>query len=156
VENSQGIVYISLYVPELLEIIANTDLDIYSGNIWHFNNLSIYCENESFGNNNIADFHLNLFADRLKIVANGSSIFSINGETKHLFVGFYGGNPIIKARNFQADSIQIYHRSDADMHLYPKNIITGDLYGYGDLYLYNHPPEIHITEHYRGNIYFVN
>jgi hypothetical protein len=156
VQNSDAVAYIKLYVDDISEIIANTDLDVHSGNIWHFNRLKIICENAITGTNNIADFDIEAQINHLSIVANGSSVFDITGTCRDLFVGFYGVNPIINGQNFKADKIRVFQRSDADMHLYPVNEISGDLYGYGDIYLYHRPPVVNITEHYAGNIYFVN
>ncbi len=156
VANPDAEAHIKLYVKEITRIIANTDLDIQSGNIWRFNNLKIICENASIGNNNIADFDLQVAVNKLDIIANGSSTFKVTGTCNELFVGFYGVNPIFRGKYLHAEHIRVFQRSDADMHLYPVQSITGDLYGYGDIYLYHRPPVINITEHYSGHIYFVN
>ncbi len=156
VQNPDATAYIKLYVDDISELIANTDLDVHSGNLWHFNRLKIICENAVTGTNNIADFDITAEINHLSIIANGSSIFDISGHCQYLFVGFYGVNPIFNGQNFQAETIRVFQRSDADMHLYPLNEITGDLYGYGDIYLHHRPPFINITEHYSGHIYFVN
>jgi len=156
IENQEAIAFVDLYVDDIKCLIANTDMKIISGNTWQFNQLDIICENNQIGTNNIADFDLRINMDRLKITANGTSIFNVNGTCNDLFVGFYGVNPIFKGRNFIAQKIRVYQRSDADMHLYPVQEITGDLFGYGDIYLYHRPPVVNITEHYAGHIYFVN
>ena len=156
IQNTDAVATITLYVDDINTIIANTDLDIYSGNLWQFNELKIICENNETGTNNIADFHLQVDIDKLDIIANGSSIFDISGSCRDLYVGFYGVNPVLNAKDLIARKIKVLQRSDADMHLYPVEEITGDLYGYGDIYLYHHPPVVNITEHYAGHIYFVN
>ena len=156
IENQDAVADIKLYVDDIKCLIANTDLKISSGNTWQFNQLNIVCENNQTGTNNIADFDLNVQIDDLKVTANGTSIFNISGSCNELFVGFYGVNPIFNGQNLDAQKIKIYQRSDADMHLYPVQEITGDLYGYGDVYLYHRPSVINITEHYAGHIYFVN
>jgi len=156
IENKDAIANIILYVEDIKCLIANTDLEISSGNIWQFNQLDIICENNQIGTNNIADFDLKINMNRLKITANGTSIFNIRGTCNDLFVGFYGVNPIFKGQNLITQKIHVYQRSDADMHLYPVQEIAGDLFGYGDIYLYHRPPIINITEHYAGHIYFVN
>ncbi len=156
VQNAKAVAYINLYVKNLSQIIANTDLDIHSGNLLEFDSLEIICENYVTGTNNIADFDLTVNINQLKIIANGSSVFNISGKCQYLFVGFYGLNPSIKGRDLKARKIQIYHRSNSDMHLFPVEEIYGDLFGYGDVYLYNHPPVVNITQHYAGHIYFVD
>ena len=156
IQNSDAIAYINLYVDDIHTLIANTDLDIFSGNIWHFDQLRIICENAQIGTNNIADFNLQIAMNKLSVSANGSSIFNISGTCQSLYVGFYGGNPIFKGKNLMAQKIGVFQRSDADMHLYPIQEIKGDLFGYGDIYLYHRPSVIQIRKHYAGHIYFVN
>ncbi len=156
IQNTAAEVHVVLFAKNIKQFIANTDLDINSGNLLQFQNLWLICENASIGNNNIADFDLDVNIDTLRISANGSSIFKIKGQSRYLFVGFYGVNPIFRGKDLYAEHIEVFQRSDADMHLYPEQSITGDLYGYGDIYLYHKPPVINITEHYAGHIYFVN
>ena len=156
IENKDAVAEIKLFVDDINGLIANTDLEITSGNTWQFNQLSIICENNQIGTNNIADFDLNVQINDLKVMANGTSIFNINGTCNELFVGFYGVNPIFNGQNLIAQKVKVYQRSDADMHLYPVQEISGDLFGYGDIYLYHRPTVINITEHYAGHIYFVN
>ena len=156
IENKNAVAKVTLYVDDFKCLIANTDLSISSGNTWQFDRLDIICENNQIGTNNIADFDLKIYMNRLNITANGTSIFKISGNCNNLFVGFYGGNPIFKGQQLISQNIRVYQRSDADMHLYPVQEITGDLFGYGDIYLYHRPPEINITQHYAGHIYFVN
>ena len=156
IENQEAIAFVDLYVDDIKCLIANTDLRITSGNTWQFDRIDIICENNQIGTNNIADFNLKIGMNRLNITANGTSIFNISGSCNNLFIGFYGGNPIFKGQNLKSQNIQVFQRSDADMHLYPIQKITGNLYGYGDIYLYHRPPFINITEHYAGHIYFVN
>ncbi len=156
IQNTEAEAHITLFVQNIRQLIANTDLDIQSGNVLQFDYLWVVCENASVGNNNIADFNLDVAIDTLKISANGSSIFDIKGQCQDLFVGFYGVNPVFRGKHLKAENIKVFQRSDADMHLYPLQSITGDLYGYGDIYLYHRPPVINIIEHYAGHIYFVN
>ena len=156
IENKNAVAHVTLFADNFKCLIANTDLEITSGNTWQFDRLNIICENNQIGTNNIADFDLKVQMNRLDITANGTSVFKISGSCNNLFVGFYGVNPIMKGQNLIAQKIRVYQRSDADMHLYPVQEITGDLFGYGDIYLYHRPPVVHITKHYAGHIYFVN
>jgi len=156
IKNSDAIAHITLTTPILKKIIANTELTIQSGNTWHFNDLTIICDNVSGGTNNVADFDFNIDNDNLRIVSNGSSVYRVFGACQNLSVEFYGSGPSFWGQNLQAENIYVFQRSQADMHLYPIQQITGDLYGYGDIYLYHRPPIVNITEHYSGHIYYVN
>ena len=156
VQNSQAIAFMTLYVDDINCIIANTDLDVNSGNVWNFNELKIICENAAVGNNNIADFDINVNINQLKIIANGSSIFKISGFCQNLFVGFYGVNPFFMGKNLEAQHISVFHRGSGDMHLFPIESLSGDHYGYGDIYIYRQPQIYNLTSHYAGHIYFVN
>jgi len=156
IENSQAIAEVTLYVDELRQIVANTDLDITSGNILHFQELRLISENNSVGTNNIADFDLQLQVNKLKIIANGRSIFKLKGSSQNMFVGFYGVSPTLLAKNLKADTIKVFQRGSGDMHIYPEIQVSGDLFGYGDIYIYHQPQIFNITEHGRGHIYFVN
>ncbi len=156
IENEKATAIITLTVDQISKIIANTDKKISSKNILNFNKLELISENAVVGTNNIADFDLHIQVDTLKIYANGSSIFNLKGNAKYMFVGFYGVNPSLRAKELQVEKIKFYHRSSNDMHLFPIQKIEGDLYGYGDIYIYNRPMTINIREHYKGSVYFVN
>ena len=156
IQNNDAVAVIKLYVTDIKCIIANSDLSIASGNLWQFDQISLICENHSIGNNNIADFNINAAVNKMTVVANGTSIFTVNGTCNNLSVNFYGVSPIFKGQNFIAQHIRVFQRSSGDMHLYPVQSISGDLYGYGDIYLYHRPPQINIHQHYAGHIYFVN
>jgi hypothetical protein len=156
IQNKNAVASVKLYVTDLKCIIANTDLSVASGNLWQFDQISLICENHSIGSNNIADFNIQAAVNKMKVTANGTSIFTVTGTCNDLNVSFYGVNPIFKGQNFKAQNITVFQRSDADMHLFPIQSISGDLYGYGDIYLYNRPPQINIRQHYAGHIYFVN
>ncbi len=156
IQNQKAEAHITLYVNDITTLIANTDLDIRSADTLHFNRLKIICENARTGTNNIADFNLKVQIPTIEIIANGSSIFDISGSCNNLFVGFYGVNPVFRGKKLTAQHIKIFQRSDADMHLYPVQSIKGNLYGYGDIYLYHRPPVVAINSHYAGHIYFVN
>ncbi len=156
IENSDAIAHITLYTPHLTKIIANTELTIQSGNTWQFNDLTIICDNVSGGTNNVADFDFNISNNKLRIVSNGSSVYKASGTCDNLSVEFYGSGPSFWGQNLQAENILVFQRSQADMHLYPINQINGDLYGYGDIYLYHRPPTVNITARYSGHIYYVD
>jgi hypothetical protein len=156
IQNRNAEVKIVLEVNDIRKIIGNTDLKVRSVNTWHFNQLELYSENFSEGTNNITDYEVTLNCQQLTIVANGNSDIKVSGQCQNMFVGFYGGNPRLEANQLDADVISVFHRSNADMWLKPLQKITGDLYGYGDIYLYHRPPVINITIHDTGHIYFVN
>ena len=156
IQNNDAVVTVKLFVTDLKCVIANTDLSVASGNLWQFDQISLICENHSIGSNNIADFNINAAVKKMTVTANGTSIFTVNGTCNDLNVSFYGVNPIFKGQDFKAQHITVFQRSSGDMHLYPVQSISGDLYGYGDIYLYNRPPQINIRQHYAGHIYFVN
>jgi len=156
IENSDAVAHITLYTPELKKIIANTELTIQSGNTWHFNDLTIVCDNINEGTNNVADFNLEVNMNKLKIRSNGSSVYKVAGTCNDLSVGFYGSGPSFWGQNLQANKIYVFQRSQADMHLYPIDQITGELFGYGDIYLYHRPTSVNINKHYSGHIYYVD
>ena len=156
IKNSDAIAHIKLYTPELKKIIANTELTIQSGNTWQFNNLTIVSDNINEGTNNVADFDLDVDINKLNIRSNGCSVYKICGTCNNLSIGFYGSSPSFWGQNLQAHSIRVFQRSQADMHLYPIDQITGDLFGYGDIYLYHRPATVNINKHYSGHIYYVD
>ncbi len=156
IQNKDAEAEIFLKVDDIQKIIANTDLKISSANTWHFNYLDLLSENYNEGTNNIADFDVKLDVQQLNIIANGNSNIKITGTCQDMFVGFYGGNPRLEANNLDADNISVFQRSNADMWLRPLQKIAGDLFGYGDIYLYHRPPIINIIKHDTGHIYFVN
>jgi len=156
IQNKDAVAKIILEVDDIQKIIANTDLKISAANTWQFNHLDLLSENYNEGTNNIANIDIKLDIQQLNIIANGNSNIKITGSCHDLFVGFYGGNPRLEANNLTVDHISVFQRSNADMWLKPLQKITGDLFGYGDIYLYHNPPVINIIKHDTGHIYFVN
>ncbi len=143
---------LDLYAPDLKVIIANSDLPVSSVDTLRYGHLKLISENATVGENNITDFDLLVHNQSLNIVANGTSIFRLHGQTEKLNVGFYGVNPAFYGQTFRSRRVYFYQRSGGDMHFYPLDRIDGDVYGYGNVYIHHRPDTVNIRMHYAGKV----
>ncbi len=152
IQHSGSTARLDLYAPDLKVIIANSDLPVSSTDTLRYAHLKLISENAMVGENNITDFDLRIHNQSLHIVANGTSIFRIQGQTDKLNAGFYGVNPAFYGRKLRARRVYFYQRSGGDMHFYPVDRIDGDLYGYGNVYIHHRPDTVNIRSHYAGKV----
>ncbi len=140
--------------PNIKEIRSNTARTIRSEGILNYPKLTLYSEDFIEDALNIGDFDLHIQNQTLKIISNGSSIFTITGTTTNLQIGFYSGSSRFIGSNLIATNILVVQKSTNDMLIHPINRLEGDIFSIGDVISYNHPNSIDITEHYTGRLIF--
>jgi hypothetical protein len=153
--DSTQAVQVELTVPDLKSIRNSSEYAVYCDDTLHFPELTLISENYSEPRSPATgDFYLKINNRRLTIVSNNLSRFLIQGKTEYLNVNFYAGLSRFEGKNLRADIIRVLHNSANDMEVFPVNEIHGDLYSTGNLLIYNTPPVIDVTEHYRGKVIF--
>ncbi len=141
--------------PNITEIRSNTARSITSNGIINFSNLTLISEDFIEDALNIGDFNLHIENQSIKIISNGSSIFTLNGTTTHLNIGFYSGSSRFIGSDLMATNVLVVQKSTNDMLIHPINRLEGDIFSIGDVISYNHPNIITITEHYTGKLIFI-
>lgn len=140
--------------PNITEIRSNTARNIISDGIITYPKLTLISEDFNEDALNIGDFNMHVANQTIKIISNGSSIFTINGTTVNLTIGFYSGSSRFIGSELVATNTVIVHKSTNDMLLHPINRLEGDIFSIGDVISYQHPNIINITEHYTGRLIF--
>jgi len=140
--------------PNITEIRSNTARNIISDGIITYPKLTLISEDFNENALNIGDFNMHIANQAIKIISNGNSIFTINGTTANLAIGFYSGSSRFIGSELVATNIAIVHKSTNDMLLHPINRLEGDIFSIGDVISYQHPNSINIREHYTGRLIF--
>ena len=140
--------------PNITEIRSDTSRKISSDGILEYPSLRLISEDNSEDSLNIGDFDLEISNISLSIVANGSSIFKIKGESTNLSVGFYSGSSRFEGENLIAENVLIIQKSTNDMLVNPQQKIEGTIYNLGDVISYHQPEIIDVTQHYTGQLIF--
>lgn len=146
-------VFVSL--PELTELRNGSPYEIESTNLLHYPDITLISENDQEADYyNDGDFKLQLNADKISIVNNGFSNYFLSGATNTLKVGFYNGGGRLEAENLIAKNVRIYHRGTNKIIVNPRQSLTGELVGTGDLIAVNHPAIVEVEELYTGRLIF--
>lgn len=142
-------------VTEITEIRSATQYSITSIGTIQANELALISESHTNENYyNTADFTLSIDCDELEVVANGLSVFDIDGTVDYMFLAFYAGNGKFEGENLQADEIRIFHRGTNDLIINPINKLTGELRSTGDVISVNEPPIVDVEQFYTGQLFF--
>lgn len=141
--------------PNLSEIRCSTNRSIQSDGVLVFPNLTILSENwKNDDYLTTGDIFLNLDSDKVTVVANGISIFKIQGKSKDLNINFAANDCRFEGENFKVDAIHISHKSSNDIIVYPIKSLKGNIYGVGDIIAKNHPEIIDVVAHFKGKLIF--
>ncbi|WP_178990101.1 head GIN domain-containing protein [Winogradskyella schleiferi] len=150
-----GITKIYIEAPNIIEIRTSSQYDVTSDGILNYDTLNLYSEDFNAENEfTVGDFRLTINSDNLKIVSNNLSFFFIDGEVETLFVGFYAGASRFEGENLIAQNVTIFHRGGNDMVVNPRQSISGELRGTGDLISVNQPSIVDVERFYTGQLFF--
>ncbi len=142
--------------PNIVEIRSSTGLDIKSNGILGYDSLSLISENF---NNPEADstsglFDMEVESNTVSIVSNGLAFFKLKGTTDNFYIGFAAGDSRLSAKSLIAKNISINHRSSNDMLVNPKQSISGEIRGTGNVICYTKPSSVSVKELYKGKLIF--
>lgn len=140
--------------PNIKEIRSNTARDIISDGVLSFDRLLLISEDFNEDALNIGDFNIKINNSNVSITSNGSSIFTLEGSTANLQVGFHSGSSRFIGNNLIAHNVSIIQKSTNDILVNPQNNLSGNIYSIGDVISYNHPNTVSIEEHYSGRLIF--
>ncbi len=141
--------------PNITKIRSSTARIIQSDGILSYPQMTLISEdNTQTDALNIGDFDLKVATNRINIVANGNSVFKLEGTTNRLVVGFYSGSSRFEGENLLANEVQIIQKSTNDILVHPLDEITGEIFSIGDVVSFNHPLFVDVQEHYSGQLIF--
>ncbi len=141
--------------PNITKIRSSTARIIQSDGVLNYPQITLISEDNTQTNAlNIGDFDLKITANRINIVANGNSVFKLEGTANRLIVGFYSGSSRFEGENLLANEVQIIQKSTNDILTYPLDKITGEIFSIGNVISFNHPLLVDVQEHYSGQLIF--
>ena len=148
--------HLTVTVPNLVDIINGSSYDIRSEGVLNFPSLTLRSlVILGFDLKKNGNFYLNLNSENVTIIANGSSVFYLNGEAENLRVIFSDEIPRLEARDFIVQHANVRHVSANEVHVNPQQSLVANLTSSGNLFSYNRPASIEIEELYRGRVFFV-
>lgn len=149
-----GVTKAYVSVPNLTQIRNASSREVTSDGILVFPSLTLI--SNSTGNidgvKKSGDFILDIVSNHFSISANGQSIFYITGETQNANIVFSDEWPRLEGEDFKIDTLSILQRSATYMKVFPKNKISGEIRGTGDVILYNTPDIIEVEEYFTGKL----
>lgn len=145
-----------LYAPILHSIRNASTGTVRTEGVWIQDKIGLISENHletSYYNNGVFKMHLEV--KELSVLANGTSLFKLEGTAEKANISFYSGTARLEAETMQIQEIEVYHRGANHMLLYPVQAIRGEILNTGDVRAYNKPPIVEVEELYRGSLIFV-
>jgi len=144
---------LKIHSPTLKEIRSRTQFRVFSNDTLRYPELFLI---SSIPNQESASTHFDLKINNQKLAVEDNQIafFELKGTTDFFNIGFYGANSALDARNLIAKKINVYHRSNQNIHLYPKNNIQGTIASVGHIYLYHKPDTLNIDRLYTGEVFY--
>ncbi|MBA5792252.1 DUF2807 domain-containing protein [Flavobacterium sp. xlx-214] len=144
---------LKIHTPTLKRINSHTQFNVYSNDTLRYPSLYLLT---SVPNESGASTHFNLKLNSQKITVEDNQVgyFELKGKVNELDVKLYGGNGTVDAKQLRAKYVNIYHRSNQNIHLFPINKLEGIIASVGNVYLYNKPDTVSIERLYTGNVFY--
>lgn len=98
------------------------------------------------------DISLKAETDYLKVRSARNGRITLEGQTKYLNVEYLSNNATFEGRNFLADQVKIFHKSNNSFHLYPISSLRGKLLKSGSVFLYHQPDIVSVEVTGKGEI----
>jgi hypothetical protein len=150
-EYGQTTVYVT--APNITEIHSKTDQEIRSDGVLNYSDLKLISIDISDGAGT-GDFRLELNTTNLYVESNNVSNFYLSGQSQNLHVFFSWGNGIFYGENlFVNNELTLFQRGSNDMILFPVNLLSGNIYGIGNVIIKNNPVQPpNVIRHYIGRL----
>lgn len=100
------------------------------------------------------DFILDLDVQNLRITTDHISNYFLSGKVENFNAFFAAGDGRLEARDLIVQHYEIFHRGTNKLIVNPQQSLRGDIYSYGDIISVNRPPEVEVTEHWKGELIF--
>ena len=100
------------------------------------------------------DFILDLDVQNLRITTDHISNYFLTGKVENFDAFFAAGDGRLEARDLIVQNYDIFHRGTNKLIVNPQQSLRGNIYSYGDIISVNRPPEVNVTEHFKGELIF--
>lgn len=150
--NDPVLVYVTH--PNLTTIRNSSEFTCYSDGILQYPHLLLIVEDFESNFANIGNFEFQVDNQSITIVSNGLANINVSGSTDFLNIGYYSGVGKLQAKNLIANDVQVYHRGENTLEVFPILSLKGDIYSIGNLVAYHVPPVVQIEQHYTGGLIF--
>lgn len=148
----------TLYVttPQLTEIRNSSRFEVRSDNVLAFPQLDLLSNTSGLGSEGkkSGDFYLSLDVDVLRVIANGVSVFYLNGNATTANLVFSDEQPRLEAADLLIDNADIIQVSANKMIINPQLALRGVIRGTGDVIAVNRPEVVEVEELFTGRLIF--
>jgi len=152
---SEAPIVIKLQSSRLNYVRNSSQFEVISTNVLKFPELSLISEDSNDSEAlNLGNFTIKVDNERLNVVGNGISDFSISGKTQRFNFGTFSGSGTVLARELEADIVTFFHRSFRDAVVNPSQRLEGELRSSGNLISTKKPPQVEVEEFYTGRLIF--
>ena len=149
-----NITVVTVTSPNLFEVRNSSQNTITSLNTLEFSYLFLVVSGDRFKYLPIGNYDITVACKNLNIWANGIATIKVSGTTDNLNVNFSDSDPRFLGQHLIAKNVSVSNTSTNDMHVYATEKIEGNIYRLGDVYCYNKPAIVNVTEHYTGRLIF--
>jgi hypothetical protein len=141
--------------PNLTEIRSSTQFDVRSEGILAYEDLTIISEDFlDTSSQSVGNFYLNLKCNKFRVIFNNLSNAFLEGSVTNADIEFQSGNGRFEAENLIINNAEVFHRGTNDMILNIADALEGDIFSTGNVISISRPPQVSVTEHYRGRLIF--
>lgn len=150
--------YTTVYVsaPKLMNIRNASTGTITNEGVWKQDKIALIAENHqdpSYYNNGVFNMHLE--TGSLSVLANGTSLFQLEGDAEYADIAVFSGGARVEAESMPIQTIKVYHRGSNHLLLQPMQAIHGEILFTGDVRVYSTPEIVEVEEKYSGRLIFV-
>lgn len=149
-----NITVVTITSPNLTEVRNSSQNTITSINTLEYPNLYLQVTGDKFDYLPIGNYDIQVKSQHIRVWANGIATIAVSGTTDNLNVNFSDSDPRFLGQDLIAKNVTVNNTSTNDMHVYATEKIEGNIYRLGDVYCYNTPPVVNVTEHYTGRLIF--
>lgn len=151
-----GLTKVYVTTPSLTEIRNSSGLTVKSVGTLSYPSLVLLSEDieEEDAFHTDGDFELDINVNLLRIETSGLSNFRLTGVADTATYNLLGSHTSIDARAVQSQDITFFQRSSNHLYVNPIQSLTGDIVNGGNVYSFNTPPVIDVTEQYTGRLIF--
>ncbi|MCB7482547.1 head GIN domain-containing protein [Christiangramia sediminis] len=151
-----GITKIYVTTPNLEYLRHAGNIPLESVGRLNFENLWLVSENQALDPEiyTNGDFILDLEVQNLRITNDNYSHFFLTGSVENFDGFFAAGDGRLEARDLVVQNYDLFHRGTNKLIVNPQQSLKADIYSYGDIISINRPPQVNVTEHFRGKLIF--
>ncbi|MEP2936787.1 MAG: head GIN domain-containing protein [Gilvibacter sp.] len=147
-----GVTTIFVTAPDITQIRNASRWEIRSNGVLSYPNLTLLSNTNP--EQKSGDFYLTLDTENLKVVANGVSVFYLEGTAVDANIIFSDEQPRFEGALLNINHLMVLQRSANDMIVNPLESISGEIRGVGNIVVKNRPPIVDVEQFFTGRLIF--